>query len=244
MSRDALIEELEWAVLGATRTGDTKRVKKAREALSAALAAPAQDAGVQLAPSRVGRVYLAGPMTGYVDWNFPAFNAAAASLRANGAEVVNPAEHGIVEGAEWADYLRFDIAKIAICESIALLPGWSKSRGAVLEVYVARALGMPLQFLPGAEQPVAPALTEHEQRAILRHPVAIACLIGHHDCEEAGADAAEPGLGSYHAKRVLELLAIGRAVIAEDPEIWPEEERKEFALRYSERTAQGATHGN
>jgi len=113
-----------------------------------------QAGGVQLAPSRAGRVYVAGPMTGYAEFNFPAFHAAAAALRADGIEVVNPAEHGIVDGAEWEDYLRFDIAKIAVCESIALLPGWSKSRGAVLEVHVARALGMPMRFLEGAEQPV------------------------------------------------------------------------------------------
>lgn len=96
-------------------------------------------------------------------------------------------------------------------------------------------------FCWGLEQvaPVAPVLSEHEQRAILRDPVAIARIINHHDAEEAGADAIEPGWGTYHAKRVLELLALGRAVIAEDPEIWTESERAEFALRYSERAAQG-----
>lgn len=55
---------------------------------------------VPLARSRVGRVYLAGPMTGIADYNFPAFNAAAARLRAEGFDVVNPADHGVVDGAE------------------------------------------------------------------------------------------------------------------------------------------------
>lgn len=36
--------------------------------------------------------YLAGPMTGLPDLNFPTFHARAAELRALGHEVVNPAE--------------------------------------------------------------------------------------------------------------------------------------------------------
>ena len=80
-------------------------------------------------------------------------------------------------------------------------------------------------------------LSESEQRAILRDPVAIACLIGHHDCEDAASDAFGIGDAKYHERRALELLAIGRAVIAEDPDLWTEAERKHFAPRYSERAA-------
>lgn len=96
---------------------------------------------VRLADSRRGRVYVAGPMTGLPDLNFPAFNAEAARLRAEGLTVINPAEHGIVEGAEWADYLRHDLAGLVSCERIHLLPGWSKSKGANLEVLVSLVLG-------------------------------------------------------------------------------------------------------
>lgn len=113
---------------------------------------------VRLAASRVGRVYIAGPMTGIEDFNFPAFNAEAAALREQGLSVLNPAEHGIVEGAEWADYLRHDIAGLASCERIHLLRGWSNSKGARLEVTIAQALGMQITFQDGAEQvPAHPA---------------------------------------------------------------------------------------
>lgn len=40
----------------------------------------------------MARVYIAGPMTGLPDFNFPAFHAAAAAWRAAGWEVFNPAE--------------------------------------------------------------------------------------------------------------------------------------------------------
>lgn len=82
---------------------------------------------VKLAPSRKGRVYVAGPMTGLPEFNFPAFHAEAARLRTMGLTVLNPAEHGVVEGATWADYLRHDLAGLMSCERIHLLRGWSKA---------------------------------------------------------------------------------------------------------------------
>lgn len=106
---------------------------------------------IRLSSDRERRIYVAGPMTGLPDLNFPAFNAMAAKLRAEGWHVENPAEHGVVNGAEWADYLRFDIGLLASCEAIMLLPGWSKSKGANLEVHIARQLGMPIKLAEGAE---------------------------------------------------------------------------------------------
>ena len=98
--------------------------------------------GVTLAATRANRVYVAGPMTGIEDYNYPAFHAVAAQLRANGYEVENPADHGIVEGALWADYLAYDLTRLGLCGVIALLPDWEKSQGARLEVLIAERLGM------------------------------------------------------------------------------------------------------
>ncbi|MCY1527250.1 hypothetical protein D9M68_623110 [compost metagenome] len=39
------------------------------------------------------RIYLAGPMTGLPEFNYPAFHAEAARLRALGYQVENPAEN-------------------------------------------------------------------------------------------------------------------------------------------------------
>lgn len=105
-----------------------------------------------LMPRLSGRVYLAGPMTGLPGFNFDAFNASAATLRKQGVHVENPAEHGIVDGAEWADYLRYDIGRLVTCGVIAVLPGWSKSLGASLEVHIAEKLGMPIIYTDGAER--------------------------------------------------------------------------------------------
>lgn len=130
------------------------RAAVARAALSATQPAQAhwtEREPVRLALSRVGRVYIAGPMTGIEELNFPAFNAEADKLRGEGLAVLNPAEHGIVDGAEWADYLRHDIAGLTSCERIHLLRGWEKSKGAQLEVTIAQALGMRITYQDGAE---------------------------------------------------------------------------------------------
>ncbi len=113
--------------------------------------APLKTAGVSLAEHRANRIYVAGPMTGLPDLNFPAFNAAAAELRAEGWHVENPAEHGIVDGAQWSDYMHTDLQQLSTCCAIYLLPGWSKSRGATLEAHVAQALGMAVYYAPNTE---------------------------------------------------------------------------------------------
>ena len=105
---------------------------------------------VRLPASRAGRVYLAGPMTGLPELNFPAFTQEAERLRDEGLQVLNPADHGIVDGADWADYLRHDIAGLASCERIHLLRGWTKSKGACLEMTIAKALGMAVTYQVGA----------------------------------------------------------------------------------------------
>lgn len=95
-------------------------------------------------------IYIAGPMTGIENHNFEAFNAAAELLEAKGFEVVNPASHGVVVGASWADYLRYDIQRLSECGAVFFLRGWENSPGAMLEWTIARQLGLSLRFQDGA----------------------------------------------------------------------------------------------
>ena len=80
-------------------------------------------------------------------------------------------------------------------------------------------------------------LSIHEQRAVLADLMGLECLINYHDAQEAGADAMEPGWGAANARCALELLTIGRAIIAADPDLWHDEQKAAFALRYSERSS-------
>lgn len=112
----------------------------------------------------IRRVYLAGPMTGIPQMNFPAFDAAAKDLRARGYDVVSPAELDDPEdrtaalasedgdinkmgpGRSWGFFLARDVKLIADegIEAIVCLPGWEKSRGARLETFVARLCDLPI----------------------------------------------------------------------------------------------------
>lgn len=96
------------------------------------------------------RVYLAGPMTGYAEFNYPAFEAAASWLRAEGYEVVsphevNPPDVGFDHPWDW--YMRRDIAALMDVEAVVVLDGWQQSKGASLETYIARVLDMPIYEL-------------------------------------------------------------------------------------------------
>lgn len=110
------------------------------------------------------KIYVAGPMRGIPEFNFPSFHAAAAKLRAEGHEVFNPAERDIkVHGADISkgnatgdealataqhgfnlrEALKDDLEFICLhADAVALLPGWNSSRGAIAEAATARALGL------------------------------------------------------------------------------------------------------
>lgn len=90
------------------------------------------------------KIYLSGPMSGMMGLNFPAFHNAAASLRERGLEVVNPAEINTDVSADRSACLRRDIQALLDCDTIAMLPGWSKSEGATLERQIAITLKMDL----------------------------------------------------------------------------------------------------
>ena len=101
------------------------------------------------------RIYVAGPMRGYDHFNFPAFDAAAAHLRARGHDVRNPADHdrelgfdeskNSIEGFDLSAAFRWDIDSVLWAEAVAVLPGWEGSHGASIETSVARAIGTPIR---------------------------------------------------------------------------------------------------
>jgi hypothetical protein len=88
------------------------------------------------------RVYISGPMTGYPDFNKPAFNREAERLRVLGYDVVNPAELNPDPTTPWADCLRNDIAHLVTCDALVMIEGWEKSNGAHLEMHIAHRVGM------------------------------------------------------------------------------------------------------
>ena len=109
------------------------------------------------------KIYIAGPMTGLSDFNYPAFHQAAATLRAAGHDVINPAENPKPACGTWQGYMRMSVAQVAAVDGIAMLPDWEHSKGANLELYIAERLGLSVMMLsdqaakPGEETAIATA---------------------------------------------------------------------------------------
>jgi len=118
------------------------------------------------------KIYIAGPMTGYEYFNFPAFDAAEKKFFDKGYDVFSPAEHDRMllkkpinwmpeecnsrgPWKEWAlpdapslrDMLGADLAWIAKeATSIYMLKGWERSNGAKAEHALAVALGLEIIY--------------------------------------------------------------------------------------------------
>lgn len=84
-------------------------------------------------------LYIAGPMSGYPDYNRAAFDKAARQLADVGYQVVDPAPYE-QDGWTWSDYLKRDLPLMLGCDGVATLPDWQCSRGGSLEVDVAQAV--------------------------------------------------------------------------------------------------------
>lgn len=86
-------------------------------------------------------VYISGPMTGVPDYK-DRFQTAADLLISQGHTVVNPAgmTHVIDGEIDYSTMLEIDLAILAQCDAICLLPGWQYSKGAKAERVRAREL--------------------------------------------------------------------------------------------------------
>ena len=106
------------------------------------------------------RIYIAGPMRGVPEFNFPSFREARTRLREAGWTVHCPAERDEVDGfdatgltgREDLTALDFNLAEafeaciedILRSEAVALLPGWAASDGARTEAKIALLTGRPV----------------------------------------------------------------------------------------------------
>ena len=91
-------------------------------------------------------------MTGIEDYNFPLFNEAEKVLtQVWGHEPRTPA---ILElkGQPWEVCMKRAITLLMDSDAIVLLPGWERSKGALVEYELARKLGYPIYLYPSLER--------------------------------------------------------------------------------------------
>lgn len=93
-------------------------------------------------------VYVAGPMTGLPDFNYPAFEHARALLKAEGLSVLCPVDNddGPEPGSRpWSWYMRRAIRQLITADGVAYLPGSESSKGAQVEIQLAHTLEMDVR---------------------------------------------------------------------------------------------------
>ena len=121
----------------------------------------------------VSVAYLAGPMRGIDQANFPAFDAAAVVLRGMGWTIFSPADNdrdngydgnNVAPDGENHKLFAWDLARILEASCVIVLPGWETSTGCHWEFAVAHATGKPVfQY---------PELTPVELPDVVKQPVA------------------------------------------------------------------------
>lgn len=94
------------------------------------------------------KCYLSGPMTGYPENNYPAFEKATAALRQAGYHVFTPHEYMPPKKPTISELRRaFAAYSRFICEeadTIILLSGWEQSLGVSAELALAKNCGLEI----------------------------------------------------------------------------------------------------
>lgn len=92
-------------------------------------------------------VYISGRITGDPDYK-EKFDLMEKCLK-NAAhfDVVNPTkEVPFNENWSWSDYMKQDVKLLADCDGIFMMKGWRRSKGARLERYLAKKLGLIIMY--------------------------------------------------------------------------------------------------
>jgi hypothetical protein len=94
------------------------------------------------------KIYISGQITGYKNNNKESFANAEYRLKQKGYEVINPLDVCALlpTNTIYTEYMRFDIRALTFCDSIYMLKGWEKSKGANIELTVAQAIGLKVLY--------------------------------------------------------------------------------------------------
>lgn len=125
--------------------GSTVRTKPGAPPKSECVASPLHAPFSDGRREKHTRLYIAGPMTGYPEANYPAFNEAEENLKHVGYETVNPVNVHEPEQCHYVDLLREDLIQMFTAHGVAVLDNWWESAGARNEVHVAGLLKMPVR---------------------------------------------------------------------------------------------------
>lgn len=168
------------------------------------------------------KLYVAGPMSGYDNLNFDAFDRAEHFLAHAGYGVVNPANLDRDMGIDPTRYssltlvpetlrqqaLRRDFADLVTCDAIVMLSGWERSKGACAERRIAEDIGLAVYRL--SFDPVHGLPTFEQEQ--------VATLIGLSGYAQSGKDTLGAiAVNHYRFTRLAFADALKRVALDSDP---------------------------
>lgn len=89
-------------------------------------------------------IYISGRVSGTSDF-YKRFAEAEEKLLRQGYSPVNPVKNAPLNKS-WEYYMRQDIIKLMCCDSIYMMIGWKKSKGARIEHDLAKKLGLRIIY--------------------------------------------------------------------------------------------------
>jgi len=116
------------------------------------------------------RIYVCGPVSGREEKEWKDhFNKAQMSISSRAKqegiplEFANPADFNL-KGLPWHYELKYCIKQLMECDGVAVLQGWEKSKGALLELELAGRLKIPVVY-------IEPPVDEHSVAEFSNKPV-------------------------------------------------------------------------
>ena len=94
------------------------------------------------------KVYISGPITGLPDGNKKAFKEAADLITKLGNTPINPHDicKDLPDGSRWAEYMKICLVEMLGADQVMMLPGYTKSEGAMVESNLAYPMGIEVVY--------------------------------------------------------------------------------------------------
>lgn len=86
------------------------------------------------------KIYISGKITGIEDEAYKLFEIAENKLKLDGYEVVNPMKLPHNHDKSWEAYMKECIVALMSCDTIYMLSNYYRSKGAFLEIALAKEL--------------------------------------------------------------------------------------------------------
>mgnify|MGYP002354319516 FL=1 len=114
----------------------------------------------------------------------PCFDAVKAKLSAEGYDVISPIDLPHKHDKKWESYMKEDIAAMMHCDLVYALANWRSSNGAMIELFIAESLNIPIAYQQEASAEI-----------LDKHPLAMQIMQG-----------IEARLHPLHAQEHLEVI--------------------------------------